>query len=188
MIDNKDYFGELLKERGCFLPQMEEWKPLKNYEGLYEISNYGSIKGLIKPGNWRERILVKGMTHDGYPSVVLNKNSRWGTHTIHTLIWDAFGDKPRDGHRLQVDHINNDRTYFLVHNLQLLNEFQNMGKSRRRMKSSSRFVGVYHRKDNGHWNAYIQHNKRRLHIGQFKTEIEAALAREKYMISNSISY
>ena len=28
--------------------QNEIWKPLKNYEDLYEVSNFGNIKGLPK--------------------------------------------------------------------------------------------------------------------------------------------
>ena len=36
---------------------MEEWKPIKEYEGLYEVSSYGRIKSLIgQYGKQRETI------------------------------------------------------------------------------------------------------------------------------------
>ena len=36
----------------------EEWRPIKDYEGLYEISNMGIVKSLKRKGVRQDRILT----------------------------------------------------------------------------------------------------------------------------------
>ena len=36
----------------------EEWRPIKDYEGLYEISNMGRVKSLKRKGVRQDRILT----------------------------------------------------------------------------------------------------------------------------------
>lgn len=46
---------------------MEEiWKPIKGYEGLYEVSNLGRVKSLKRWHHQREQILKNKFTTDGY--------------------------------------------------------------------------------------------------------------------------
>ena len=37
-----------LKTQNMEKPEPEVWKPIPNYEGLYEVSNYGRVKSLSK--------------------------------------------------------------------------------------------------------------------------------------------
>lgn len=41
---------------------MEIWKPIKDYEGLYQVSNYGRIKSLYYKQQNKEKILKLGFT------------------------------------------------------------------------------------------------------------------------------
>lgn len=76
---------------------MEEiWKAIKNYEGLYEVSNLGRIKSLHYYGGDRQVILSQFTRQDGYKTVNLAKNGKHRTHTIHRLVADAFIQNPNN--------------------------------------------------------------------------------------------
>src|SRR5574337_331371 len=99
---------------------MEEiWKPIKGYEGYYEVSNMGRVKSLSRlfySGHYHtnvqrteERIKKIAVSSNGYANTCLDKNGHSKTKSIHSLVWNAFGDKecPKD---LQIDHINGIKT------------------------------------------------------------------------------
>lgn len=70
---------------------MEEiWKPIKGYEGLYEVSNYGRIKSLHYYGGNRQVIMTPNKRHDGYLTVGLSKNKKVTTCTVHRIVASAF--------------------------------------------------------------------------------------------------
>ena len=47
---------------------METWKPIKDYEGLYEVSNYGNVRSL--PRATTSGKMLKQYTHkNGYKYV-----------------------------------------------------------------------------------------------------------------------
>lgn len=68
----------------------ELWKPITNYEGLYEISNYGKVKSLHKKWQPKERILKPGETVGGYLQVLLYKNNISKRYYVHRLVLEAF--------------------------------------------------------------------------------------------------
>ena len=67
----------------------EYWKPIKGYEGLYEVSNLGRVKSL-KFG--KERMLKVSKDKKGYLHVVLCKNGILKTYYVHRLVAEAFID------------------------------------------------------------------------------------------------
>lgn len=80
---------------------MEEiWKSIKNYEGLYDASNYGRIRSL-KFG--KVRILKPGKTKKGYLFVRLTKNGITKNFYVHRLVWEAFNGEIPDGY--EINHI-----------------------------------------------------------------------------------
>jgi len=90
---------------------MEEWKEIKNYEGLYCISNYGRIKSL-KHKN--EKILVLSTNKDGYLKAKLFKNGKSKVVYAHRLVAITFLPNPNNfiivNHKdenKQNNHINN---------------------------------------------------------------------------------
>lgn len=68
---------------------IERWKDIKDYEGIYQVSNCGRIcslrsykhnkKRLLKPGHW-----------NGYPCINLWKHNQPTTYKIHTLVLNTF--------------------------------------------------------------------------------------------------
>ena len=68
--------------------QEEAWKPIKDYEKYYEISNLGEVKSLHKN---KKRILKPSKSGE-YLSVVLQKNGTSKTITIHKLVIQHFNE------------------------------------------------------------------------------------------------
>ena len=70
---------------------MEVWKPIKGYEGLYEVSNIGRVRSLRNNhGNYREKILKQQDNGDGYLQVTLYKDGKAKHFTVHRLVAMAF--------------------------------------------------------------------------------------------------
>lgn len=99
---------------------VEIWKPIKGYEGLYEVSNLGRIKSLRRITNnnhvVQEKILNPRLSY-GYCRVHLrnNKSGLDKNIFVHRLVAEAFIDNPNN--LPQIDHINTDRTDNRVENL-----------------------------------------------------------------------
>lgn len=94
----------------------EEWRPIKDYEGLYEVSNFGRVKSLCA-GRWKNTMLRKPQpTQNGYMAVMLKKSGKVRQITIHRLVAIAFLDNP-DGLR-EVNHKDEDKKNNRADNLE----------------------------------------------------------------------
>lgn len=89
----------------------EIWKDIKDYEGLYQISNLGRIKSLPKIKGralTSEKILSPVIGNRGYKMIFLYKNGNKKRYSLHRLIAIAFienkNNKPyinhKDGNKL----------------------------------------------------------------------------------------
>lgn len=64
----------------------ERWLPVPGYEGLYEVSDLGAVRG-PRTGDGR----LKPRPHkDGYAKVNLCRGGRQKTFLVHRLVLDAF--------------------------------------------------------------------------------------------------
>jgi len=57
--------------------------------------------------------------------------------------------------------------------------FQTRIINKKKLRTSSRYVGVCFDKSRNNWLSYINHNKKTIHIGRYPTEIDAAIAYNK---------
>lgn len=69
----------------------EIWRPIKGYEGLYEISNYGRVKSLKCH---KERLRTPTKRNKDYLGVSLCKNGKQETKLVHRLVAEAFIPNP----------------------------------------------------------------------------------------------
>lgn len=102
----------------------EIWKPIPGYEGYYEASSLGRIKGLsrlIRGRQWPETIRAPMVTSFGYLRVNLNKESVKKNYMIHRLILLSFVG-PSD---LCVDHRNGDPADNRLENLEYVSKWEN---------------------------------------------------------------
>jgi hypothetical protein len=78
---------------------------------------------------------------------------------------------------LFVDHRNNNGLDNRRANLRPATHSQNMqNKAKTRLKTSSRFIGVYLDKRSNNWKAQINYQKKAVYLGRFDSEIDAARA------------
>lgn len=90
---------------------MEEiWKPVKDYETLYEVSNYGNVRNIKT-----KKILKPAMHNKGYYKVCLCNNKKQKNKFIHRLVAESFIDNQN---KKQVNHINGIKTDNKVENLE----------------------------------------------------------------------
>ena len=75
---------------------MEEWKDIKGYEGLYQISNYGRVKSLGNDRNRKEKILKNQSNNKKYEIINLCKNGKIKRYFIHRLVAEAFIPNPNN--------------------------------------------------------------------------------------------
>ena len=107
---------------------MEEWKDVKGYEGLYQVSNTGRIKALKKidqRGRVRKERLMKPVINScGRPVVHVCKNGNRKTFFVHRLIAEAFIPNPEG--KSEVNHINGIKDDNRVENLEWVTRSENM--------------------------------------------------------------
>lgn len=119
--------------RGKVIVDFDEiWKPIKDYEGLYEVSNKGNIRsiertviesstGRKKPV--REKLVSFGDNGNGYKFCYLWKNNKSKRCYVHRLVAETFIPNPNN--LPQVNHKNLDKTDNSVNNLEWISDIDN---------------------------------------------------------------
>lgn len=97
----------------------EEWNEVKGYEGLYRVSNLGSVYSLLT-----KKTLKKPVNSSGYSLVVLSINGQKKSFNIHRLVATAFVPNPNN--REQVNHKDGDKTNNDSRNLEWVTQSDNM--------------------------------------------------------------
>lgn len=104
--------------------QVEIWKDITGYEGIYQISNYGRVKSLDRyiqyvNGNniFTKGKILNGFTKPtGYKSVDLYYNNHRKKFHIHRLVAGAFIENPNN--LPEVNHKDEDKSNNCVENLE----------------------------------------------------------------------
>ena len=118
----------------------EVWRPVKGYEGLYEVSNLGNVRSVdrhVMYGNHYH--LLKGKPIKSFPNsrgylrINLSKNNKVKQYPVHRLVANAFIPNPKN--LPCIDHINTIRDDNRVENLRWCSQKENMNNpiSRKRL-------------------------------------------------------
>ena len=106
------------------LPNLEVWKDIKYYEGIYQVSNFGNVKSLGNSFSRKERFLKLSPQSKGYLTVVLQKNATRKMVLTHRLVAEHFIYNTES--KRQVNHINGDKTDNIVENLEWVSHRENL--------------------------------------------------------------
>lgn len=97
---------------------MNDYKDIKDYEGLYAVSGDGSVY------SYKNKRVLKGLKgKNGYVYVGLCKNGIVRQYTVHRLVGEAFIPNPEN--KPEIDHINGDRQDNRVENLRWATKKEN---------------------------------------------------------------
>ena len=80
----------------------EIWKDIKDYEGLYQVSNLGRIKSLNYNHTGKEKVMKPYKTKKGYFYIHLCKNVEKKLFLVHRLVAETF--LPNPDNLPQVNH------------------------------------------------------------------------------------
>lgn len=109
---------------------MEEWKDIKGYEGLYQVSNEGRVKSLnrkCKKWNGDRKVKEKIISFtnvSGYLKVTLFRNGIRHYYLVHRLVAEAF--IPNPDNKPCIDHVNTVKTDNIVENLRWVTVKENI--------------------------------------------------------------
>lgn len=99
----------------------EEWKPVKGYEGRYEVSNLGRVRSLKRATT--NGVVLKQTIKHGYMHVCLSKENKPSTKRVHRLVAEAFIANPMG--KPVVNHIDGDKTNNAASNLEWATNSEN---------------------------------------------------------------
>lgn len=91
---------------------MEEWRQVKGYEGLYEVSSLGRVKSTHRS----KHIILSAANDNGYLKIVLQKSKTRKTTRVHRIVAENFIANPKN--KPEVNHINGNKLDNSVDNLE----------------------------------------------------------------------
>lgn len=150
----------------------EKWCHVKEYEGIYIISNFGRVISLARkyvPFDKKLKPTLSGK----YLTVKLYKDGKGKTFTIHSLMAISFWDF-KSNYTEVIDHKDNNPLNNNLSNLQIITQRKNVIKNTNR--GISDYVGVYFNKDRNKWVASVFFDKKLVYLGGFDSESSAKLA------------
>lgn len=167
------------------MSSIEEWRPVVGLEGKYEISNMGRVKSLnYRSVKGNQKILkpyIEKGRHNYHKYTLVGNNSKIYTLLAHWLVMEAFvGERSNKF----IDHIDGNGSNNALSNLRYCTHRENLTFDNVKFNKQrwSNYPGVHYNKNsNGKnkWRAIIQHKRKRISIGTFATELEAAQAYNK---------
>ena len=129
---------------------MEIWKNVIEFEGLYLVSNKGTIKRhpnayLLSNTHIKEHIIKPHINHCGYYYVDLCKNGKKTRKTIHQLVATAF--IPNFHYGDLINHIDGNKLNNNLNNLEKTttrdNELHKYANNLGKKSGDSKYNNVY---------------------------------------------
>lgn len=117
---------------------LEIWRDIKNYEGIYEVSNLGRIKSISRNGTIKENRILKPNKVMGYSQVGLQKYGTRKYKKIHRLVAEAFIPNPEN--KKEVNHKDGNKANNCVDNLEWVTTSENQLHSYYELKNNIKSV------------------------------------------------
>ena len=129
---------------------IETWKQVKGYEGIYEVSNTGvvrSVNYLVFGKNGvkriqKGRVLKLNKSEKGYIQVTLSKNLKRFNTGVHRLVAISFIENPYN--KQQVNHIDGNKENNHISNLEWVTNQENQVHSYKNKLSRNNYGESHH--------------------------------------------
>ncbi len=157
----------------------EIWKDIKDYEGLYEVSNLGRVRNVL-----RDKQLKPSINTHGYYRVALTKDKKAKHFKVHRLVALNFIGEQETPDRRFVNHIDLDKSNNTLMNLEWVTRMENQCHGFKNKKTSSKYPGVSYWA--GYWRSRIMVDGKPIDLGIHKTEEIAYNVRKNYEKENKI--
>ena len=117
----------------------EIWKDINGYEGIYQVSNLGNVRGLDRINANGQRVRGKMLTpclnKDGYLKVGLCKNGKRATCTVHRLVALTF--VPNKEKFPEINHKDEIKTNNCASNLEWCTNEYNLSYGTRLLRATA---------------------------------------------------
>ena len=104
-------------------PAVEVWRPVRDFEGLYEVSNLARVRSVERYVQFgrsqrfiESHVLTQQPMPTGYLTVSLKDKKRKVSRTVHRIVAEAFVPNPNN--LKDVNHKDEDKTNNLPSNLE----------------------------------------------------------------------
>lgn len=161
---------------------LEEWKPIKEYEELYEVSSFGRIRSLDKIikthnrfGNMNKKIkgkIIKEVINKktGYSQIILSKEKNKKMFLIHRLVLENFIPNPEN--KPQVNHIDGNKQNNNLNNLEWCTRSGNIKHSFKTGLSHSNFKTQSGKKHHFYGKHHNENAKKKMKLSHYKKVIQ----------------
>ena len=103
---------------------MEIWKDIKNYEGVYQVSNQGNVRRILSGGRTKTLKNREGL----YYTVSLSYNQFKKTYAVHRLVAETF--LLRKPWETEVNHKDGNKHNNRVENLEWVTQQDNINHAK----------------------------------------------------------
>tara|TARA_R110000737_G_C14376353_1_gene449735 strand:+ start:168 stop:692 length:525 start_codon:yes stop_codon:yes gene_type:complete len=111
---------------------MEEFRDIKGYEGLYQVSNLGRVKSLSRTiykvdgttQTFKDKIRSSTFNGRGYLQLGLTKNGKCKTCKVHRLVSETF--IPNIEGKKEVNHLDGNKANNILSNLEWCTPSENV--------------------------------------------------------------
>lgn len=118
--------------------EKEIWKDIKEFEGLYQVSNLGRVKTLNNKKSRKEKIRKIHNDQRGYLIVYLSKNGNGKFYKVHRLVAQTFIENPLN--KPQVNHKDECKTNNVWTNLEWVTRKENMNYGTRTQRATNKIL------------------------------------------------
>ena len=109
---------------------LEVWKPIGNYKGLYEVSNFGNVRSLDKNRAYKNTTrnikgkILKSCNCLGYKILTLSKDNIKTNYRVHRIVAEHFINNPDN--KPYVNHIDGNKSNNHYSNLEWVTNQENI--------------------------------------------------------------
>ena len=104
--------------------EQEQWKPIQEFNGEYEVSNIGRVRSMKRYYGIVGRIMPQTIQRKGYYAVTFHMNNKAYCRKVHRLVIEAF--KPNPDNLPCINHIDGNKLNNRIENLEWCTYQQNM--------------------------------------------------------------